>query len=70
MKHLLWVVGLAALVPAVIFFVKFSDAAPGQGKNDLVISVIFLAVSLVCWAIFFFNHFREEGKQDISITKF
>jgi hypothetical protein len=70
MKHLLWVVGLAALIPAVMFFVKFSDAPANQGRNDLLLSVVFLVISLICWAMFFFNRFREEGKQDISITKF
>ena len=27
-------------------------------------------VSLACWGYFFFIRFREEGEQDISITKF
>ena len=30
MKHILWVIGLAALIPAYLFFVKFNDNAPGQ----------------------------------------
>jgi hypothetical protein len=70
MKHLLWVVGLIALVPALIYFNKFYQLPPGQGRENLVIAGVFFAVSLICLAIFFFKRFREEGEQDISITKF
>ena len=34
MKHLLWVIGLAALIPAYMFFSKFNDSAPGQGRSN------------------------------------
>src|SRR5215510_10805885 len=70
MKHLLWVVGLAALIPAYIFFEKFNDNAPGQGRSNLLISVAFLIVSLICLGIFFFRQFRAESSEEISITKF
>lgn len=71
MRHLLWVVGVAALVPAVIFFMKFSDRSDlGTGRPYLIASIAFLVVSLVFLGIFFFQKFREEGNQEISITKF
>ena len=70
MKHLLWVIGLAVLIPAYIFFEKFNDNAPGQGRSNLVISVIFLIISLICLGIFFFRQFRAEASEEISITKF
>jgi hypothetical protein len=70
MKHLMWVIGLAALIPAYLFFVKFNDNLPGQGRGNLVISVIFLIVSLICLGIFFFRQFRAESSEEISITKF
>ena len=59
MKHLLWVVGLAALVPGIMYW-----------ESNRVLSIASFVVSLVFLAIFFFIMFRDEGKQDISITKF
>jgi hypothetical protein len=70
MKHLLWVIGLVALIPAYIFFSKFNDSAPGHGRSNLVVSVIFLVVSLIFLGIFFFRQFRAEASEEISITKF
>jgi len=70
MKHMLWVVGLAALIPAYIFFEKFNDNPPGQGRSNLLISVVFLIVALIFLGIFFFRQFRAESSEEISITKF
>lgn len=70
MRHLLWVIGVAALVPAVILFMNFTNAPLGQGRNYLVGSVICLIVALIFLGTFFFKQFRDEGRQDISITKF
>lgn len=74
MKHLLWVAGLIALVPTLIFFNKFYSSSDvdvtGEGRQYLMYARVFFVVSLVCFAIFFFKKFREEGEQDISITKF
>jgi len=70
MKHVLWVIGLASLIPAYIFFAKFNDNAPGQGRSNLIISIVFLIVSLICLGIFFFKQFRAESSEEISITKF
>jgi hypothetical protein len=74
MKHVLWVVGLVALGPALYFFNKFYQAPPAdessEGMHFLAYAGISLLVSLICFAVFFFMKFREEGQQDISITKF
>lgn len=73
MKHLLWIVGLVALGPAVWFLMKFNsesgDVDTGGETTNLVIAGIFLVISLVCFAVFFYMRFKEEGDQDISITK-
>jgi hypothetical protein len=70
MKHVLWIVGLVALAPAIYFFSRFYQSAENEGTEHLMMAGIFFAVSLVMWAVFFFLKFREEGQQDISITKF
>ena len=71
MKHILWVGGLVALVPAIYFLIQYSGANNvEEGKRDLMIAGAFLLVSLVLFAIHFFKKFRAEGDEDISITKF
>ncbi len=70
MKHLLWVIGLAALIPAYIFFSKFNESRTGEGRSNLIVSVVFLVVSLIFLGIFFFKQFRAESSEEISITKF
>lgn len=70
MKHVLWVVGTIALIPGIWFFLKFIQHEEGKGMEWLGYSGIAFGVSLICWLIFFFIRFREEGQQDISITKF
>jgi hypothetical protein len=68
MKHLLWVVGVAAAIPAFIFGSKFFG---GSGhRSDLMLCVVFGVIALGLFGIFFFIRFREEGSQDVSITKF
>jgi hypothetical protein len=59
MKHLLWIVGVAALIPGVIYL-----------ESKLILAIVLFVISLVCLATFFFLMFRGEGNQDISITKF
>ena len=70
MKHLLWVVGLIALVPGLWFLNLFLKSAENQNTHYLAYSAIFLVVALACFAVFVFKRFREAGEQDISITKF
>jgi len=68
MKHLLWVVGIAAAIPAGIFGNKFFGGA--GHRSDLLLCIVFAAIALIFFGIFFFIRFREEGSQDVSITKF
>ena len=70
MKHLLWLVGLLALLPALWFFNVFYKSQENQNTHYLGYAGLCFLVTLVCFAIFFFKKFREEGQQDISITKF
>ena len=70
MKHMLWVIGVVSLAPTLYFFSLFYKSPEEKGTEHLVVAGIFFAISLVMWAIFFFLKFREEGQQDISITKF
>jgi uncharacterized membrane-anchored protein len=60
MKHILWVVGLVALISGVVCWTNSQTA----------LSIILGLISFVLLAVFFFMMFRDEGKQDISITKF
>jgi heme/copper-type cytochrome/quinol oxidase subunit 4 len=69
MKHILWVAGLAALGVTIYYFIKFYESPEGRGTNYAWISAIFFLISIICGAAFFFIKFREEGNQDISITK-
>jgi hypothetical protein len=70
MKHLLWVAGLVALGPTLWFFSKFYQSAENENTHYLAYAGVFFLIALVCFAVFFFLKFREEGQQDISITKF
>jgi hypothetical protein len=68
MKHLLWVVGLITLIAGAVFTYRYMYSA--EGKTDIAIAAVSFVISLACWGYFFFIRFREEGEQDISITKF
>lgn len=71
MKHLLWVVGLISLGIGAWFLYQYMyEKQGGDDRSNLIYGGIFFGVSLICWAVFFFMKFREEGEQDISITKF
>ncbi|MEK6299634.1 MAG: hypothetical protein AABO41_02845 [Acidobacteriota bacterium] len=39
-------------------------------RTTLILGGVFLLAALICFAVFFFIRFREEGEQEISITKF
>ena len=69
MKHLLWVVGIAAAIPAFIFGSKYWGGT-NPHRSDLMLCVVFAVIALIFLGIFFFIRFREEGSQDVSITKF
>ena len=72
MNHVLWVVGLITLIVGGWKTYDYMYTPPNTGKTSLYLAVGAFVVSLICWAIFFFRRFREEGEhsQDISITKF
>ena len=71
MKAILLVVGLASLGLGCWYVYQYMyTSQAGAQRNDLIIGGAAFAVSLICFAIFFFRKFREEGDQDISITKF
>jgi hypothetical protein len=71
MKAILLVVGLAGLGLGCwyIYQYMYTSSADAQ-RTDLIIGGGAFAVALICFAVYFFKKFREEGDQDISITKF
>jgi len=70
MKNLLLLVGVVGLGAAAWFLYKYLYQASSADKTNLVLGGVFFLVAAVSFAIFFFMRFREEGEQDISITKF
>ena len=71
MKSLLLLVGVAGLGTGAWFLYKYLyQRVNAPERTNLVLGGAFLLVALVCFAVFFFKKFREEGEQDISITKF
>jgi hypothetical protein len=72
MNKLLLLLGLVGLGFGSWFVYRYLYPSPSvpAAKSDLVAGGVFLVVALVCFAVFFFKKFREEGDQDISITKF
>jgi hypothetical protein len=71
MKNLLLGLGVIGLIPGAWFLYKY--LYPGSSAPDrthLVVGGGCFVVALICLAFFFFMKFREEGDQDISITKF
>jgi hypothetical protein len=71
MKNVLLLVGVVGLGAGAWFIYQYMYTAQGAvDRTDLVLGGVFLLAALVCFAVFFFMKFREEGDQDISITKF
>jgi hypothetical protein len=68
MKNALLLVGVVGLGAGAWFVYQYMYKPPD--KTNLVLGGVFLLAALVCFAFFFFMKFREEGDQDISITKF
>lgn len=71
MKNVLLGLGVIVLIPAGIYLTKY--LYPGSSAPDrthLIVGGCCAVVALICFAFFFFMKFREEGDQDISITKF
>jgi hypothetical protein len=71
MKNLLLLVGVVGLGAGAWFLYKYLyQAVNATDRTNLILGGIFFLVALICFAFFFFMKFREEGEQDISITKF
>jgi hypothetical protein len=72
MKNALLLVGVIGLGAGAWFIYQYMYKPMPAGsvdRTDLVFGGVFLLVALICFAFFFFMKFREEGDQDISITK-
>ena len=70
MKNVLLLVGVVGLGAGAWFIYQYMYTAHTTDRSDLILGGVFLLVALICFAFFFFMKFREEGDQDISITKF
>ena len=71
MKNVLLLVGLVGLGAGAWFIYQYMYTPPGTiDRTDLILGGVFFLAALICFAFFFFMKFREEGDQDISITKF
>jgi hypothetical protein len=71
MKNVLLLVGVVGLGAGAWFIYQYMYTAQAAAqRTDLILGGVFLLVALICFAVFFFMKFREEGDQDISITKF
>ena len=71
MKNLLLLVGVIGLGAGAWFLYKYLYQPNNvTERGNLIVGGCCLAVALICFAFFFFMKFREEGEQDISITKF
>ena len=71
MKNLLLLVGVIGLVAGSVFSYKYLYPSPGTqaSKSNLMIGGAFFVVALICLFAFFYQKFKAEGDQDISITK-
>lgn len=71
MKNLLLLVGVIGLGAGAWFLYKYLyQVVNAPERTNLILGGGFFLVALICFAFFFFMKFREEGEQDISITKF
>ena len=70
MKNVLLLVGVVGLGAGAWFIYQYMYTSDTADRTNLILGGVFLLAALVCFAVFFFKRFREEGEQDISITKF
>ena len=67
MNHLLWVVGLITLIFGGYKTYDYMYTPATAGKSSLYLAIAAFAISLICWAIFFFLwkpariHLRKPG---------
>jgi hypothetical protein len=71
MKNVLLLVGVIGLGAGAWYLYKYLYQPNNvTQRTNLILGGIFFLAALVCFAVFFFMRFREEGDQEISITKF
>ncbi|HSB09977.1 MAG TPA: hypothetical protein VLM38_10865 [Blastocatellia bacterium] len=70
MKNLLLLVGVIGLGAGAWFLYQYLYQVNTAERTNLILGGCFFLIALICFAVFFFMKFREEGEQDISITKF
>lgn len=70
MKNVLLLVGVVGLGAGAWFVYQYMYTPHTTDRTDLILGGVFFLAALICFAFFFFMKFREEGDQDISITKF
>ena len=71
MKNVLLLVGVIGLGAGAWYLYKYLYQPNNvTERTNLILGGIFFLAALVCFAVFFFLRFREEGDQEISITKF
>jgi hypothetical protein len=71
MKNVLLLVGVIGLGAGAWYLYKYLYQPNNvTERTNLILGGIFFLAALVCFAVFFFMRFREEGDQEISITKF
>jgi hypothetical protein len=71
MKNLLLLVGVIGLGAGAWYLYKYLYQPNNvTERTNLILGGIFFLAALICFAVFFFLRFREEGEQEISITKF
>jgi hypothetical protein len=71
MKNVLLAVGVIGLGAGAWYLYKYLYQPNNvTERTNLILGGIFFLAALVCFAVFFFLRFREEGDQEISITKF
>lgn len=71
MKNVLLLVGVIGLGAGAWYLYKYLYQPNNvTERTNLILGGIFFLAALICFAVFFFLRFREEGDQEISITKF
>lgn len=71
MNKLLLLVGILTLVGGAVFlYLYINQHDSTTERTNLILGGALSAIALICFAIYFFKKFKEEGDQEISITKF
>lgn len=70
MKNVLLLVAVIGLGAGAWFLYQFLYQPNATDKSNLILGGVFFLAALICFGFFFFMRFRDEGDQDISITKF